>query len=123
VASPQGVTINNLLPGKFDTDRIATTLRAAAEKTGKTVDDVRRAQQAQIPAGRYGTPRSSAPSALSCAASRRLTSPGRTSCRTAAPIRGPIEAAGAAFALAAHWPQRRDETTIPPTISANASAW
>ena len=51
----KGVTINNLLPGKFDTDRIATTLRAAAEKTGKSVDDIRRAQQAQIPAGRYGT--------------------------------------------------------------------
>lgn len=52
----QGVTINNLLPGKFDTDRIATTLRAAAEKSGKTVEEIRRAQQAQIPAGRYGTP-------------------------------------------------------------------
>jgi 3-oxoacyl-[acyl-carrier protein] reductase len=52
----QGVTINNLLPGKFDTDRIATTLQAAAEKTGKPVEDIRRAQQAQIPAGRFGTP-------------------------------------------------------------------
>ncbi|MGA8784367.1 MAG: SDR family oxidoreductase, partial [Polaromonas sp.] len=52
----QGVTINNLLPGKFDTDRIATTVRAAAEKSGKSVEDIRRAQQAQIPAGRYGTP-------------------------------------------------------------------
>lgn len=52
----QGVTINNLLPGKFDTDRIATTVRAAAEKSGKSVEEIRRAQQAQIPAGRYGTP-------------------------------------------------------------------
>ncbi len=52
----QGVTINNLLPGKFDTDRIAVTVRAAAEKSGKSVEDIRRAQQAQIPAGRYGTP-------------------------------------------------------------------
>jgi 3-oxoacyl-[acyl-carrier protein] reductase len=52
----QGVTLNNLLPGKFDTDRIATTLRATAEKTGKSIDDIRRAQQAQIPAGRFGTP-------------------------------------------------------------------
>ena len=51
----QGVTINNLLPGKFDTDRIAATLQAAATKTGKSVDDIRLAQQAQIPAGRYGT--------------------------------------------------------------------
>jgi 3-oxoacyl-[acyl-carrier protein] reductase len=52
----QGVTINNLLPGKFDTDRIATTVRAAAEKTGKSVEEIRRVQQAQIPAGRFGTP-------------------------------------------------------------------
>ena len=52
----RGVTINNLLPGKFDTDRIATTHRAAAAKTGKSVEDIRRMQQAQIPAGRFGTP-------------------------------------------------------------------
>jgi 3-oxoacyl-[acyl-carrier protein] reductase len=52
----QGVTINNLLPGKFDTDRIATTIQAAAEKTGKSVDDIRLAQQAQIPARRFGNP-------------------------------------------------------------------
>jgi 3-oxoacyl-[acyl-carrier protein] reductase len=51
----QGVTINNLLPGKFDTDRLAATVVAAAGKSGKSVDDVRQAQQAQIPAGRYGT--------------------------------------------------------------------
>ncbi|OZA53783.1 MAG: 3-oxoacyl-ACP reductase [Acidovorax sp. 17-64-282] len=48
--------MNNLLPGKFDTDRLATTLGAAATKSGKSLDDVRRAQQAQIPAGRFGNP-------------------------------------------------------------------
>ncbi|MFZ3125500.1 MAG: SDR family oxidoreductase [Acidovorax sp.] len=52
----QGVTLNNLLPGRFDTDRLATTLGATATKTGKSLDDIRRAQQAQIPAGRFGTP-------------------------------------------------------------------
>ena len=52
----KGVTLNNLLPGKFDTDRIAATVRATSEKSGKTVEDIRRMQQAQIPAGRYGTP-------------------------------------------------------------------
>jgi len=50
-----GVTINNLLPGKFDTDRLAATVNAAASKAGKSVEDLRAAQQAQIPAGRYGT--------------------------------------------------------------------
>ncbi|AEB86062.1 SDR family oxidoreductase [Alicycliphilus denitrificans] len=52
----RGVTLNNLLPGKFDTDRLAGTIDAAAAKAGRSVDDVRRAQQAAIPAGRYGTP-------------------------------------------------------------------
>jgi 3-oxoacyl-[acyl-carrier protein] reductase len=51
----RGVTLNNLLPGKFDTDRIATTLKAAADKSGKSVEELRSSQQAQIPAGRYGT--------------------------------------------------------------------
>lgn len=52
----QGVTINNLLPGKFDTDRLKGTLAGAASKTGKSVDEVRAAQMAQIPAKRFGTP-------------------------------------------------------------------
>lgn len=51
----RGVTINNLLPGKFDTDRLASTVAAASSRSGRSVEDVRRAQQAQIPAGRYGT--------------------------------------------------------------------
>ena len=52
----RGVTLNNLLPGKFDTDRIAAMVGATAEKTGQSVGDIRRMQQAQIPVGRYGTP-------------------------------------------------------------------
>ena len=52
----QGVTINNILPGKFDTDRIRTTVEATAQKTGKTVAEIRAQQQALVPAGRYGTP-------------------------------------------------------------------
>ena len=51
----KGVTLNNLLPGKFDTDRLAATHKAAADKSGKTVADIRGVQQAQIPAGRFGT--------------------------------------------------------------------
>ncbi|WP_066263111.1 SDR family oxidoreductase [Hydrogenophaga flava] len=52
----QGVTINNLLPGKFDTDRLQGTIAGAASKAGKTVDEVRAAQMAQVPARRFGTP-------------------------------------------------------------------
>lgn len=52
----KGVTFNNLLPGKFDTDRLKTTHASAAAKAGKALDDIRAAQQAQIPAQRFGTP-------------------------------------------------------------------
>lgn len=52
----RGVTINNLLPGKFDTDRLRGTMQGAAQKTGKSLEDVRQSQQAQIPAKRFGTP-------------------------------------------------------------------
>lgn len=52
----RGVTLNNLLPGRFDTDRLTGTLAATAKKTGRSVDEIRAAQQRQIPAGRFGTP-------------------------------------------------------------------
>ncbi len=51
----KGVTVNNLLPGKFDTDRLRGNLQGMAQKSGKSIDDVRAAQQGQIPARRFGT--------------------------------------------------------------------
>ena len=51
----KGVTINNLLPGKFDTDRLAGTMKGAAQQSGKTVDEIRALQEAQIPARRFGS--------------------------------------------------------------------
>ena len=52
----QGVTINNILPGKFDTDRIRANVEVTAQKMGKSVAEIRALQQSQVPAGRYGTP-------------------------------------------------------------------
>ncbi|MDB5829366.1 MAG: 3-oxoacyl-ACP reductase [Variovorax sp.] len=52
----KGVTINNLLPGSFDTDRLKGTMASAAKKTGQEVDALRAARQKAIPAGRFGTP-------------------------------------------------------------------
>lgn len=49
------VTINNLLPGPFDTDRLATTLNAAAKMSGRSFNDVRDARRLQNPAQRFGT--------------------------------------------------------------------
>src|SRR5216117_1260701 len=48
------VTINNLLPGSFDTDRLRTTMEARAKATGKSMADVLAAGAAAIPAGRFG---------------------------------------------------------------------
>jgi len=52
----RGVTVNNLLPGKFDTDRLAATFQGAALKSGQPLEAVRAAQQAQVPARRFGNP-------------------------------------------------------------------
>ncbi len=35
----RGVTINNLLPGKFDTDRLASTFAAQAARTGRSLQE------------------------------------------------------------------------------------
>lgn len=51
-----GVTVNMVLPGRIDTDRVAQLDRAAADRTGTTPDEARRAAEATIPVGRYGTP-------------------------------------------------------------------
>ena len=51
----RGVTLNNLLPGKFDTDRLAATCAASAAQSGRSTQQVREAQQAAVPAGRFGT--------------------------------------------------------------------
>ena len=50
-----GVTLNNLLPGKFDTDRLTATFAASAAQSGRSTQQVREAQQAAVPAGRFGT--------------------------------------------------------------------
>lgn len=48
------VTLNNLLPGWFDTDRVRTTMQAAAAKSGQSVEAVIDKRRAGIPAQRLG---------------------------------------------------------------------
>ena len=52
----KGVTINNLLPGAFDTDRLKTTMKGAAEKSGQAIEAVMDARRKTIPAQRFGMP-------------------------------------------------------------------
>ena len=51
----QGVTINSLLPGPFDTERLAVTMAAAAKASGQSVEAVMAQRAAQNPARRFGT--------------------------------------------------------------------
>jgi 3-oxoacyl-[acyl-carrier protein] reductase len=50
----RNVTINNLLPGFFDTDRIRKTMQTAAEKSGKSVAELTATRAKAIPAQRLG---------------------------------------------------------------------
>ena len=49
------VTLNNLLPGVFDTDRVRATAVGTAAKLGRTVDEVLAQRRDTIPARRFGT--------------------------------------------------------------------
>jgi 3-oxoacyl-[acyl-carrier protein] reductase len=52
----RGVTINNLLPGPFDTDRLRGTATTRARQNNRTIDDELAAMAQLNPAGRLGTP-------------------------------------------------------------------
>ena len=52
----QGVTINNLLPGNFETDRLRVTMQGRAKAAGKDVETVAAVARDAIPAGRFGAP-------------------------------------------------------------------
>ena len=52
----RGVTINNLLPGTFDTARLAGNFAAQAQREGRDANDVRAARIAKHPAHRFGRP-------------------------------------------------------------------
>ena len=50
------VTINNLLPGQFETDRLRSNFETVANNTGQTYDAVFEARKNANPAGRFGYP-------------------------------------------------------------------
>ena len=82
------VTINNLLPGSFDTDRLRTTMAARARQPRTSRSTKSLPQRARrIPRRALRDDRAnSAPRALSCAACTRVSSSARTSSSTAARI-------------------------------------
>jgi len=55
-AASKNVTINGLLPGPFDTDRLRGGIASAAKAQNMPVVEIRAARQKNNPAGRFGTP-------------------------------------------------------------------
>ena len=51
-----GITVNNVLPGFTATERLDYIFRLRAEKSGKSVDDVRDDALRSVPAGRFAEP-------------------------------------------------------------------
>lgn len=54
--APYGITVNNVLPGSTMTGRLEEIIRANAEKTGKSFDEVRQQMISEIPVGRLASP-------------------------------------------------------------------
>jgi 3-oxoacyl-[acyl-carrier protein] reductase len=54
--APDGVTVNNVLPGFTRTDRVESLNTATAAREGISVEDVQRRTEAQIPMRRLGEP-------------------------------------------------------------------
>jgi len=52
----KNVTINNLLPGSFATDRLESFIRHTAQSQNKPRDEAAAELAAQVPAGRFGQP-------------------------------------------------------------------
>lgn len=52
----KNVTINALLPGPFDTDRLRVTMEGAAKQSGQSVEAIADVRRKQNPAQRFGTP-------------------------------------------------------------------
>ncbi len=53
---PLGITVNNVLPGYIDTERLATSTVRRAELAGTTPEAMMESLTTSVPAGRLGTP-------------------------------------------------------------------
>jgi len=50
------VTINNLLPGLFATDRLISNIASRARATNRDAESMSAEMEANVPAGRFGDP-------------------------------------------------------------------
>lgn len=53
---PLGITVNNVLPGYTQTERLVQLAKATSEKTGKSIQDIEREWLSSIPLKRFAEP-------------------------------------------------------------------
>ena len=51
-----GISVNNVLPGATNTDRLSSIIENKANKTGKSIEEVSNAMKSIIPMARFGKP-------------------------------------------------------------------
>lgn len=54
--APHNITINNVLTGYFDTERIQKLIKVESEQTGKSVEEIKKGRENKIPMNRLGKP-------------------------------------------------------------------
>ena len=54
--APFGITVNNLLPGATNTERLRELIKSRSETAGISLDEAEKEWSADIPAGRYAEP-------------------------------------------------------------------
>ena len=54
--APLGITVNNVLPGATNTQRLSTLMENKVAKTGMSPEEVKKEMLAEIPAGRFAEP-------------------------------------------------------------------
>ena len=54
--APFGITVNNVLPGATETDRLNAIVSNKADKTKRSMDEIRNDMLTEIPMGRFGKP-------------------------------------------------------------------
>jgi len=51
-----GITVNNVLPGSTETDRLQEIIKNKAQKTGKHIEEIEKEMMKEIPMQRFGDP-------------------------------------------------------------------
>lgn len=51
-----GITVNNVLPGSTDTERLQDVIQGIAKNSGRSIDDIEKAWMNEIPMQRFGDP-------------------------------------------------------------------